>query len=535
MNGLLEDRSTYVPLKSDPTEAVNTKYNKKIKELLKDNKELIKKFTSLSPSLPYMYGLVKTHKPGNPVRPIVSSVGSATYRLSKWLVKILNPLIGTISSSHIKNNVDLVDKLSRVQLGYNFKLISFDVVSLFTKVPVDDLLEFLAEELDKHTLPLPTHTILELIKLCIKECKFQFNDRFYAQQFGMSMGNPLSPLLSNLYMEFFESKVLCDILPSNIKWYRYVDDILCLWPVDKDENVFLNNLNCLVDSIKFTLETETENVLAFLDCNIHRDGNILKFSIYRKPTNVCSYIHYYSSHHDKVKRSVFLSMFLRALRICDPEFIDDELNNIYDIGYKLQYPKHFLDSAYNLARKTFYNVQPKETFVNKNLLVLPYCENLLNVPVLLKNFNVNVVFSNNNTIKGSLIKNSVTAQKGCVYNIPCKECDQFYIGQTGKALSVRIKQHKNSVRYGQESNAIFVHFRDLDHQIDWNNAKVVTHNNSIIDRNIVESSIIKHSRNINMNQNVGLYKLDNFISKKIVNMFSQNNDLIKMISSLERD
>ena len=110
-----------------------------------------------------MYGVIKTHKPNNPVRPIISSVGSATYKLSKYLVTLLNPLIGTISGSHIKNNVDLVDKLNNTHMNCDFRLVSFDVCSLFTKVPVDDLLSFLPEVLDRLELPFDNTVLINLI------------------------------------------------------------------------------------------------------------------------------------------------------------------------------------------------------------------------------------------------------------------------------------------------------------------------------------------------------------------------------------
>ena len=95
-------------------------------------------------------------------------------------------------------------------------------------MPVDDLLEFLADELEAIDLPVSASKIIELIKLCIKDCKFGFNGNFYSQKFGMALGNPLSPVLSNLYMEFFEIKILPRILPPNVYWFRYVDDIFCI-------------------------------------------------------------------------------------------------------------------------------------------------------------------------------------------------------------------------------------------------------------------------------------------------------------------
>ena len=173
---------------------------------MKKHPELIKQFVTTAPSLPYLYGLIKTHKPDNPVRPIVSTVGSATYNLCKWLVTLLSPLIGSISNSNIVNNVDLLDKLARIEFNYDFKLVSFDVTSLFTRVPICDLLEFLTEELLKHDFPIDSDNIIELIKLCIVDAKFQFTGSFYKQTFGMQMGNPLSPVLSNIFMEFFFRK-----------------------------------------------------------------------------------------------------------------------------------------------------------------------------------------------------------------------------------------------------------------------------------------------------------------------------------------
>ena len=436
LDQLLSDENTYSQLRKNPNEGIISNFNKKLKVLLRGNNNLIKQFTTSSPSLPYLYGTIKTHKPNNPARPIISSVGSITYKLSKYLVSVLNPLIGSISNSHIKNNVELVEKLNNVQVNSDFKLVSFDVCSLFTKVPVDDLLAFLPDVLDRLDLPFSHTVLIELIKLCIKDCKFEFKGKYYAPKFGMAMGNPLSPVLSNLYMEFFENRILSTILPEKAVWFRYVDDIICLWPCNENLDVFLNRLNNLVPSIKFTTEVENESSLPFLDCLIHRTDRKFKFSIYRKQTNVSSYVHYYSAHHNKVKQSVFSSMFLRALRICSPEFIDEEIDKIYKIGSDLRYPKMFIDKSLKAARRTFYTAVPKEPYTKKNMLVLPYNENFVGISQLLKSFNVNVVFKNNNTVRNTLIKNSPNNTNGEVYQIPCKICNKCYIGQTVKDLNM---------------------------------------------------------------------------------------------------
>ena len=93
---------TYGISTSNPSERVSCNHEKKIKSIMSNNPKLVKQCSTISPSLPYLYGLIKTHKSGNPIRPIIRSVGSVTYKLSKWLVKVLSPIVGTIPTSKYK-------------------------------------------------------------------------------------------------------------------------------------------------------------------------------------------------------------------------------------------------------------------------------------------------------------------------------------------------------------------------------------------------------------------------------------------------
>ncbi len=70
---------------------------------------------------------------------------------------------------------------------------------------------------------------------------------------------------------------------------------------------------------------------------------------------------------------------------------------------------------------------------------------------------MNVCFKNNCTVNNKLIKNSPQCNEEYICTVPCKDCNRFYIGQTGKTLEQRKKQHKYSVRTGQESIALFMH------------------------------------------------------------------------------
>jgi hypothetical protein len=50
--------------------------------------------------------------------------------------------------------------------------------------------------------------VLELTRLCITTTYFQYKDAFYQQKSGMAMGSPLSPLMANLFMEWFEERAI---------------------------------------------------------------------------------------------------------------------------------------------------------------------------------------------------------------------------------------------------------------------------------------------------------------------------------------
>ena len=163
------------------------------------------------------------------------------------------------------------------------------------------------------------------------------------------MGNCLSPVCCILYMEFFEKYLLRTILPDDIIWYRYVDDVLCLWPEDLDN--FVCQLNNLVPSIEFSIEEEIDCKIQFLDVLIERVEHNFKFTIYRKPTNICSYIHYYSSHALSIKLAPVSGMFLRALKICSV-YLLEEIDFILSIGRKHKYPDFIFDKAYNKALTT---------------------------------------------------------------------------------------------------------------------------------------------------------------------------------------
>ena len=84
---------TYSLLKKNPTESLSRKLDAVLKKLLKEDK-ISKRFYDnsrvLHPRAPQIYGLPKVHKPGNPIRPIVSFYDTPLSALHKQLSEVLN-------------------------------------------------------------------------------------------------------------------------------------------------------------------------------------------------------------------------------------------------------------------------------------------------------------------------------------------------------------------------------------------------------------------------------------------------------------
>ena len=168
----LLNTQTYKELKSDPTAKIERKICSKLSDLKKSGMLSQKVYDHLRPSAtvcPKFYGLPKIHKPDVPLRPIVASQGSPTYNLAKYLAEILKPFVGK-SEHYVVNSKEFITKIEQTKLDEDEILVSFDVVSLFTNVPVDEACNIAKERLLlDNTLHLRTtlspENIYDLLKL----------------------------------------------------------------------------------------------------------------------------------------------------------------------------------------------------------------------------------------------------------------------------------------------------------------------------------------------------------------------------------
>ena len=151
-----------------------------------------------------------------------------------------------------------------------------------------------------------------MASFCVRTADFQYNEEFYEQTEGMTMGSPLSPALANLYMEWFEETALSTAQRPPRMWKRYVDDTFAIYPHGADDlTEFLSHLNSISPTIRFTMEMETDGNLPFLDTLVTRDDNKLTTSVYYKKTHTGRYLDYNSNHTKGVKTGITKCLFNR--------------------------------------------------------------------------------------------------------------------------------------------------------------------------------------------------------------------------------
>ncbi len=88
-------------------------------------------------------------------------------------------------------------------------MVSFDVTAFFTSVPVDRNLEVVQDLLEKDNMltdrtNITISHIIELLESCLRLTYFFYNGQIYSQVEGTAMGFPVSPIVANIFMQWFE-------------------------------------------------------------------------------------------------------------------------------------------------------------------------------------------------------------------------------------------------------------------------------------------------------------------------------------------
>ena len=183
-----------------------------------------------------LYGKAKIHKTGCPLRPVTSMVNTPEYKLAKWLDSLIKPYIPDRYS--LSSTSSFIDRIKELKPNNDAKLVSFDVTSLFTNVPVDLVIDDIANKLFSYDVasklpflqakkPITQNIFKKLLKLST-EGMFIHNGKLFSQIDGVAMGNPLGPTLANWFLGMIEKKKFLINIFRSIHHFMYVMWTMCL-------------------------------------------------------------------------------------------------------------------------------------------------------------------------------------------------------------------------------------------------------------------------------------------------------------------
>ena len=471
---------TYCRIDKDPTQTHETRVARYLKRLEKEDEipsQLYRRIRPTGSRPPLLYGLPKIHKADVPLRPIVACIGAPSYGLSKFVATLISPLAGR-TDSFVKNSTHFVEIVKDLKLEDDDVMISFDVKSLFTNVPITESLHVISkmleadDTLDERTI-LTSDRIVEMLEKCLRSTYFSYKGVFYEQREGAAMGSPVSAIVANLYMEFFEQLAIESSPVRPRVWLRYVDDTYCILKRGM-ESQMLDHLNGIRPEIQFTMETEKDGKLPFLDCEVMRkkEGG-LSISVYRKSTHTDRYLHFDSHHPVHVKRGVVKCLFNRAEKVTtEVEDLEGEREHLKEVFGWNGYPKSFISNSTNR------DGTQDQSSADEVRVVIPYVRGLSeDIRRVCRQFGIRTVFKSAPTLREKLtrVKDKLPMGKlsNVVYQVPCT-CGKIYIGETVRRLDTRLKEHKDACICGQlDKSAIAEHAWSEHHPILWESTKVI--------------------------------------------------------------
>ena len=346
--------------------------------------------------------------------------------------------------------------------------------------------------------------MVDLLRIVLNTTYFKYDGDFYSQCDGAAMGSPVSPIVANIFMEWFEDRALHTFHSPPRYWGRYVDDAVAIMNKD-DVEEFTKHINSIHQKIKFTSERESDGKLPMLDTLIkrHQDGS-LSFSVYRKATHTDQYLAYDSHQPMEHKMGVIRTLTHRAKQIVSNE--EDKTQEYEHIKKVLSisgYPR-WLWSAPNNRRRVPHPASTERARI-KGHVTLPYVHGVSEaIARKMRKKGVAVHLKLHKTLRSILVspkdKDDTLEKCGVVYQIECNECEEAYIGETERQMGKRLTEHK------RKTSAVQEHMEDKGHHPEKVKVTVVDKDDRWFERGVKEAVYIR-ARSPSLNRDQGRHTL----------------------------
>ena len=461
MERIFNDKTKFKVVNNDPTfrnlASVQNYLNTLVSrgELTENDKMEMK---PKSARLGRAHGLPKIHKDYTNIpnfRPILDTSCTVYYGVGKYLSNRLNPL--TLNAYSLKDSFEATQRIHSIPIelfAQGYRYVSFDVVSLFTNVPLKKTIETILKRVYNDQLvqtKLEKRTLKKLLLDAYQKTAFFFNGKIYKQTDGVSMGSSLGPVLANIIMIQMESEIVKPLESKGvIKHYmRYVDDTLVLIKPENIETV-LRKFNSFHNNLHFTVDSFDGRDIHFLDPKI--EG--IETDVYDKPTHTGQYFDFTSQSPWNLKTASVKALVNRAKKICSTlQNFNRQLHKIKKFMAWNNYPIYIVKASLKRQLKGKPEKQTKPHDLIKIYLKVPYLgkqgEQLVTMLVrkLPRYLKPNVkLIKFFNTKKASIFcptKDKVTKKQkvNVIYKIICRGCNNVYVGKTDRCFGIRMNEH----------------------------------------------------------------------------------------------
>jgi len=303
------------------------------------------------------YLLPKIHKPTEKWphpnmpegRPIVSDVGSESYRVCQFIDSHLRP-ISIKHAAYLKDSYDFVSKIRDRTVPKQSILVTADVTALYTNMNIERTLGVARDALAAHSPHKKLNEyIMNLLEITLKNNDFEFNGDYFLQISGTAMGKCYAPALADLYMLEFDNCACHGNFSKYVELYfRFLDDVFFVWHGTLVElNDFEIYLNSIIPGIKISFSYSQDNV-NFLDTTVYKKlmnsaEATLKTKIYFKSTDTHQLLHKESYHPKHTFKGIIKSQLLRYKRLSSTfEDYNSTCKILFDALTKRNYSKSFL-------------------------------------------------------------------------------------------------------------------------------------------------------------------------------------------------
>jgi len=243
--------------------------------------------------------------------------------------------------------------------------------------------------------------------------------------------------------------------------------ILLLNTVMEQDYIQYNDINRIDENLQFKITTEEHRSINFLDLTVHRRANNMNTSIYRKATNTDTTIHYLSNHPFEQKIAAFRYYIKRMITLpISQASRNKEWATIITMAKNSGFPENIIR---NLRTKLALKKQKhKSTTKELNQKWLPFTYfglAIRRITNLFKDSNIKIAFRTTSPIHKQLSKGPNNIQNpSVIYKLKCNTCNNKYVGQSGRAINIRYKEHIRYVRTNNPQSAYATHILQNRHK-----------------------------------------------------------------------